>query len=124
MNWLVPDREAALGDEFMDPESTSGRLVHPQTDDIKKPVITTPHIKNRYYELTGDWRGNRSVYRGGYNYTMSTMNFNNTSSMGALLGGAITGSEQAMKDGRHGQAHFPMGTWTWFDGSTQEEGDD
>ncbi|MCL1857197.1 MAG: hypothetical protein FWF84_06135, partial [Kiritimatiellaeota bacterium] len=124
INWLLPDRDVALGDEFMDPESTSGRMVHPQTDQIKNAKTTTPNIHDRYYEKTGDWRGNKSFYRGGYNYTMSTMNFNNTASMGALLGGAITGSERALADGRHGQANFPMRTWTWFDGSTQEEGDD
>ncbi|MBW3622267.1 MAG: hypothetical protein KY468_02530 [Armatimonadetes bacterium] len=74
----------------------------------------------KYYARTGDWRGNVSFYRYSYTQNMSTMNFNHTAALGALLGGAIIGSERAMADGRHGLETWPLRTWSWFDGSTQE----
>ena len=76
--------------------------------------------KNKYYDETGDWRGNTSFYRDGYCYVISTMNFNHTSALGALLGGEIAGSERAMADGRHGLEYFPLRLWTWYDGTAQE----
>ncbi|OPZ88083.1 MAG: hypothetical protein BWY76_00132 [bacterium ADurb.Bin429] len=99
--WIMPDRKTS---EF----------AHPQAVEL--------HYKgrNKYYEETGDWRGNASFYRDGYCYGMSTMNFNHTAAMGALLGGNIVGSEYAMADGRHGLEHFPLRLWAWYDGSTQE----
>jgi hypothetical protein len=72
-----------------------------------------------YIKRTGDWRGNASVYRT-YCRAMGTMNFNHWASNGTLLGGAILGSEAMMKEGRHGLETFPLRTWCWFDGSTQE----
>ncbi len=74
----------------------------------------------KYYARTGDWRGNVSYYRYSYTHNMSTMNFNHTAALGALLGGAIIGSERAMEDGRHGLEAWPLRTWSWYDGSTQE----
>jgi len=99
--WLMPDRPTS-------------ELEHPQAIELWHKG------KNRYYEQTGDWRGNASFYRDGYCYAMSTMNFNHTAAMGALLGGNIIGSEYAMEDGRHGLEHWPLRTWCWYDGSTQE----
>ncbi len=99
--WLLPDRKTS---EF----------VHPQAVELWYKG------RNKYYEDTGDWRGNASFYRDGYCYAMSTMNFNHTAAMGALLGGNIIGAEYAMADGRHGLEHFPLRLWAWYDGSTQE----
>ena len=99
--WLMPDRETS-------------ELEHPQALELWY------NNKNKYYEETGDWRGNASFYRDGYCYAMSTMNFNHTAAMGALLGGHIIGSERAMADGRHGLEQWPLRTWCWYDGSTQE----
>ncbi len=73
-----------------------------------------------WYARTKDWRGGRGFFRGGYNYHMSTMNFNNMAAEGALLGGHIAGSERAMADGRYGLEHFPLRLWSWYDGTTQE----
>ncbi len=56
----------------------------------------------KYHARTGDWRGNVSFYRYSYTQNMSTMNFNHTAALGALLGGGIIGSRRAMEDGRHG----------------------
>ena len=122
--WLMPDRETSP--ELLPPiEAQDGKLVHPMYDQLKKGANTAAKIDgDSYYAKTGDWRGNKSFYRSGFNYTMSTMNFNNTASMGALLGGAVIGSERAIADGRHGQATYPLRLWTWFDGTAQEEGDD
>lgn len=122
--WLMPDRASCDPAKIVDPNSTDGTLVHPQTDQLSGFKPGADGIGDAYYAKTGDWHGNKSFYRSGYNYTMSTMNFNNTASMGALLGGSIIGSERSIADGRHGQANFPLRLWSWFDGSTQEEGDD
>ncbi len=102
--WIMPDRKT--------PE-----LEHPQAIELWYGG------KNKYYEETGDWRGNASFFRDGYCYTISTMNFNHTAAMGALLGGHLVGSPDAMADGRYGLEHFPLRLWSWFDGSTQESVD-
>lgn len=121
---LMPDRETCDTDKLVDPDSVDGRLVHPMSDQLANRKGTADSVSDTYYAKTGDWRGNKSFYRSGFNYTMSTVNFNNTASMGALLGGAVIGSDRAIADGRHGQANFALKLWTWFDGSSQEEGDD
>ena len=87
---------------------------HPQAVEIRYDG------KNKYYQRTGDWRGNASFYRDGYCYQMGTMNFNHTSAMGAMLAGDFTGCDRAVRDGRHGLEHWPLRTWCWYDGSTQE----
>jgi len=129
--WLMPDRTTADSHrKRVDPNYVEGPLVHPMADD---PRVGGKDAKNpdpangrfdSYYAATGDWRGNKSFYRSGFNYTISTTNFNNTASMGALLGAGVIGSKLAAADGRHGQANFPLKLWTWFDGTTQEELDD
>ncbi|MBM4033096.1 MAG: hypothetical protein FJ291_15115, partial [Planctomycetes bacterium] len=73
-----------------------------------------------YWKATKDWRGRKSFFRDGYNYVISTMNFNHTAAMGALLGGHIIGAERAIADGRHGLEHLPLRLWAWYDGTTQE----
>lgn len=105
--WLMPDRPTA-------------ELVHPMYDQLSKKGGTSTSVRDSYFEKTGDWRGNKSFYRAGFNYTMSTQNFNMTSSSGALLGGSIIGSEYAMADGRHGQENYPSRLWTWSAGASQE----
>ena len=72
-----------------------------------------------YIARTGDWRGNASVYRT-YCRDMGTMNFNHWAANGTLLGGAILGSEAMLNEGRYGLEKWPLRTWCWFDGSTQE----
>ncbi|MFP4056703.1 MAG: hypothetical protein ACLF0G_07530 [Candidatus Brocadiia bacterium] len=106
--WLMPDRPTS-------------ELVHPMKDQLERGSNTAAKVEgDSYYVRTGDWRGNKSFFRAGFNYTISTMNFNHSAAMGALLGGSIIGSEHAMADGRHGLEHYPLRLWCWFDGSTQE----
>jgi hypothetical protein len=73
-----------------------------------------------YWQRNRDWRGRASFFRDGYNYAVSTQNFNHTAAMGALLGGATIDSSHAMDDGRHGLETLPLRFWGFLDGSTQE----
>lgn len=73
-----------------------------------------------YWRRNKDWRGRASFFRDGYNYAVSTQNFNHTAAMGALLGGATIDSSRAMDDGRHGLEDLPLRFWGFLDGSTQE----
>ncbi len=104
--WLMPDRSFP---EF--------------ERDGKKYQFAQGYIGGKeaqaYYAQTGDWRGNFSVYRT-YCWTMGTMNFNHWAVAGTLLGGQIMDSEQCLADGRQGLEQWPLRTWCWFDGSTQE----
>jgi hypothetical protein len=77
---------------------------------------------DEYYAKTRDWRGNFSVYRT-YCRAMGTMNFNHWASAGTLLGGALLESPRVIAEGRYGLASWPLKTWCWFDGSTQESVD-
>ncbi|OPZ24716.1 MAG: hypothetical protein BWZ02_02793 [Lentisphaerae bacterium ADurb.BinA184] len=95
--WLMPERDIK-------------ELVHSWTE--------VPKAKE-YYTQTGDWRGNTQFYRV-YCYNMGTMNFNHTAVAGTLLGGHILGDARVEADGRHGLEFWPLRTWCWFDGSTQE----
>ncbi len=72
-----------------------------------------------YYAKTHDWRGDFSVYRT-YCRAMGTMNFNHWASAGTLFGGALLESPRLLDEGRIGLAQWPLKTWCWFDGSTQE----
>lgn len=99
--WLEPDRPTSFFD-------------HPQAMEMWYGG------NNKYYNETGDWRGNASPYRDGYCYVISTMNFNHWSALGALLGGDVIKSEYAMEDGRHGLEYQPLRLWAWYDGSAQE----
>ncbi|MCY3022076.1 MAG: hypothetical protein NTW87_23940, partial [Planctomycetota bacterium] len=120
-NWLMPDRPTAPLEKHLDQNYFDGPLVHPMVDQLKKVQATKAFSGgDSYFNKTGDWRGNKSFYRSGFTYCMSTMNFNHTSAMGALLGGSIINSEFAMADGRHGIENFPLRLWCWYDGTTQE----
>jgi hypothetical protein len=129
--FLMPDRPtAATHEKRHDRSATDGALVHPMVDTTALGAAkeTTPSISEKrfdtYVARTGDWRGNKSFYRSGFNYEMSTQNFNNNASLAALVGGSIIGSDYAMADGRNGQMELATRLWTWFDGSSQEELDD
>lgn len=115
--WLMSDRETHLPP--MAENGLTDKLIHPMWDQLKAGGGTGTQGRDSYWKATGDWRGNKSFYRSGFCYTISTQNFNMTSSSGALLGGAIIGSENAIRDGRHGVRSFPF-AWAWNDGSTQE----
>ena len=73
-----------------------------------------------WWRKTQDWRGRASFFRAGYNYAVSTMNFNHTAAMGALLGGDMIGSEYAMTDGRHCLETRLLRFWNYLDGTSQE----
>lgn len=94
---------------WLQPDLPTNAFVHPQSPDAID-----------YWQRNHDWRGRASFFRGGYNYAISTQNFNHTASMGALLGGALIGAENAMADGRHGLEHLLLRFWGFLDGSTQE----
>ena len=122
--WLMPDRETAPADKRRDITYVDGPLVHPmvQDDRVGKGPPPDP-LQGRfdyYWAKTGDWRGNKSFFRSGFCYDMSTQNFNTTASAGALLGGAMIGSEQAIADGRNGIDRWLMRQWAWPNGSGQE----
>jgi len=89
-----------------------------------RPTESFYHAQSKetvaYFAETNDWRGRKSFFRNGYNYVISTMNFNHTAAMGALLGGNIIGCERSMADGRHGLEYLPLRLWAWYDGTTQE----
>ena len=51
---------------------------------------------------------------------MSTQNFNHTAAVGALLGGTIIGSKNAIADGRLGWENYPLRLWSWSRGFSQE----
>ncbi len=124
--WLMPDRETAMTDkQRKDFGDTSGKLVHPMSDDPRVGVDATGKVAvwnqgYTYYKKTGDWRGNKSYYRSGFTRMMSTANFNSSASSGALLNGQIIGSANAMADGRAGLMQFPFWMWTHNAGVGQE----
>ncbi|MEI8227920.1 MAG: discoidin domain-containing protein [Planctomycetota bacterium] len=129
--FLVPDRPtAATHEKRRDRSATDGAMIHPMSDTaaLGAPKEAQPVIADKkfdsYVATTGDWRGNKSFYRSGFCYEMSTQNFNNNASLAALVGGGIIGSQNAIADGRNGQIELASRLWTWFDGSSQEELDD
>ncbi|MBA3683970.1 MAG: hypothetical protein H0W72_01845 [Planctomycetes bacterium] len=94
--------------------------LHP---DVPGATMFHPHdagSTSAWYDKTGDWRGNSSFFRAAYCYGMSTMNFNHTASMGALLGGGVIGAKEAISDGRFGLDHLLLRLWAYLDGNTQE----
>ncbi len=94
--WLQPDLETSA-------------FVHPQSRDALD-----------YWRRNHDWRGRASFFRDGYNFAVSTQNFNHTAAMGALLGGAMIDGAWPMADGRHGLEALPLRFWAFLDGTTQE----
>jgi hypothetical protein len=94
---------------WLQPELPTDAFFHPQSAEAMQ-----------YWKRTHDWRGRASFFRDGYNFAVSTQNFNHTAAMGSLLGGALVGSEYAMNDGRHGLEHLALRFWGFLDGGTQE----
>lgn len=119
--WLMPDRATAPRSHMMDPNWTDGSLVHPMVDQLTKGSNTNAVIDGDSYWLkTGDWRGNKSFFRSGFCYMMSTQNFNTTSSTGAFLFGNLIQSPLAIQDGKHGIDQWLLNGWTLSDGVGQE----
>ena len=121
--WLMPDRQSAPPNELLDRNLLDGTLVHPQADQLAGDAKSNDGVSDTYYAKTGDWRGNKSFYRSGYTRNMSTENFNHTAAAGALLGGSIIGSRNAIADGRYGWETYPLRLWTWSRGAGQENVD-
>ncbi len=121
--WLMPERKTAPLDRQLDQDLLDGTLVHPQTDQLAGGFRSNSGVSDSYYAKTGDWQNNKSFYRAGYNYFMSTENFNHTAAVGALLGGTVIGSENAVADGRHGWETYPVRLWSWSRGVSQENVD-
>lgn len=130
-NWvafLMPDRETETDPKARrEYDNVSGRLVHPMVDDPRvgknKDGQTAKGAGEQgdvYYKTTGDWRGNKSFFRGGFTAEISTANFNSTATTGALLLGQIIGSDRAVADGRDGLMRFPFWMWTHSAGVGQE----
>jgi hypothetical protein len=94
---------------WLQPDLPTDAFVHPQSPDAID-----------YWKRNRDWRGRASFFRDGYNFAVSTQNFNHTAAMGALLGGALIGSQYAMDDGRHGLENLALRFWGFLDGGTQE----
>lgn len=94
---------------WLQPDLPTSAFVHPQSS-----------AATDYYRRNHDWRGRASFFRDGYNFAVSTQNFNHTAAMGALLGGAMIDGEAPMADGRHGLEALPLRFWSFLDGSTQE----
>jgi len=105
----VQDHLKAYWTAWLQPELPTSAFVSPQGPEAID-----------YWRRNRDWRGRASFFRDGYNYAVSTQNFNHTAAMGALLGGAMIGSSHAMGDGRHGLENLPLRFWGFLDGSTQE----
>ena len=105
----VQDHMKAYWRAWLQPDLPTEAFVHPQSRDAID-----------YWKRNRDWRGRASFFRDGYNYVVSTQNFNHTAAMGALLGGAMIDGAYPMADGRHGLEALPLRFWSFLDGSTQE----
>ncbi len=102
-SWLMPDRP------WQNPDG-SANFVQGYTDASGAQA---------YYNLTHDWRGNFSVYRS-YVHDLGPQDFNYWASAGVMLGGSILNSTDLIAEGRAGFENYPIRTWSWADGSTQE----
>ena len=105
----VQDHMKAYWQAWLQPELPTSAFVHPQSRDAID-----------YWKRNHDWRGRASFFRDGYNFAVSTQNFNHTAAMGALLGGAMLDAPNPTADGRHGLEHLLLRFWAFLDGSSQE----
>jgi hypothetical protein len=94
---------------WLQPDVPTSAMLHPQSRDAID-----------YWKRNRDWRGRASFFRDGYNFAVSTQNFNHTAAMGALLGGNMIGGAAPIGDGRHGLEALPLRFWAFQDGTTQE----
>ncbi len=113
----VVDHLKLYWESWLMPERDTSDCVHNQYHQI---WTQWRPLGSDYVDRTNDWRGNKSFYRESYCRYMSTMNFNHTAAIGALLGGELIGCERAIADGRYGLEMFPLRLWAWYDGTTQE----
>lgn len=114
---VVREHEQNYFAAWVMPGVPSRELDHPQA------IAMWYGGRNRHWEQTRDWRGNQSYYRAGYTRRISTQNINHLGTAGALFGGALVGSEDALADGRYGLEYFPLRLWAWYDGTSQESVD-
>ncbi len=105
----MQDHLKAYWTAWLQPDLQTDAMLHPQSPDAID-----------YWKRNRDWRGRASFFRNGYNYAVSTQNFNHTAAMGALLGGAMIEAPNAMADGRHGLEQLLLRFWGFLDGTTQE----
>ena len=105
----VQDHMRAYWRAWLQPDLETSAFIHPQSPDAID-----------YWRRNRDWRGRASFFRDGYNFAVSTQNFNHTAAMGALLGGAMIDGAWPMADGRHGLEALPLRFWAFLDGTTQE----
>ncbi|MCL1857415.1 MAG: hypothetical protein FWF84_07260, partial [Kiritimatiellaeota bacterium] len=124
--WLMPERKSVpTWPEWSDFENISGDIIFVQADatphGLSADKQRRPTWGHYYYDQTGDWRGNRSFYRGAFTRGMSTQNFNYHAVSGALLLGQVIGSERALEDGRYGLLHLPFWLWTYGVGGVSQE---
>ena len=105
----VQDHMRGYWQAWLQPDLPTSAFVHPQS----AAAID-------YWRRNRDWRGRASFFRDGYNFSVSTQNFNHTAAMGALLGGAMIDGAYPMADGRHGLETLALRFWAFLDGTTQE----
>lgn len=105
----VQDHMRAYWKAWLQPDLPTSAFVHPQSAAAVD-----------YWQRNRDWRGRASFFRDGYNFAVSTQNFNHTAAMGALLGGSMIDGANPMADGRHGLEALPLRFWAFLDGTTQE----
>jgi|GEM_PF-506654 len=122
IDWLRPDKETTNG-RRIDPKNFDGTLVHPMVDQITNSKGTGDLVADSYWLATGDWRGNKSFFRSGFCYDISTQNFNTSASCGAFVFGNEFGVDKAVKDGSHGVNAWLVNGWIWGGGSGQEHFD-
>jgi hypothetical protein len=118
----IANSETAIIDGHICPGSSQGLLVGWLMPDLPTNELFHPQSREafEYWKRTLDWRGRASFFRDGYNFAVSTQNFNHTAAMGALLGGALIDAPYAIADGRHCLEHMLLRFWGFLDGSTQE----
>ncbi|MBV8393694.1 MAG: hypothetical protein JOY81_10985, partial [Alphaproteobacteria bacterium] len=105
----VQDHLKAYWRAWLQPDLPTSAMLHPQSGEAID-----------YWNRNRDWRGRASFFRDGYNFAVSTQNFNHTAAMGAMLGGQMIGAANAIADGRHGLEALPLRFWGFQDGTTQE----
>jgi len=105
----VEDHTERYWDAWLYPDRPNNELLSPQGQE-----------KLDWWDQHRDWRGIASFFRSRFTQGVSTMNFNHTANMGALLGGNIIGAEIPMADGRSGLENLLLRFWSYLDGTSQE----
>lgn len=88
----------------------NSELMHPQGN-----------AKLEWWREHRDWRGRFSFFRRNFTQGVSTIGFNHTAIMGALLGGAkFEPDNYAIQDGRSALENRLLRFWSYLDGTTTE----